>query len=801
MKTLIHILFLLLTVVAAHAGGIRLRVEASGGDPSAAVAFLDHTTESFSANSAGEIAITGLNTGEHTVTVFLEGYRSHTLQVNATDHPEAIIVVMEPLSGQLQAVEVTGSKGTGTGVDYLKYIEVDGLYAGKKNEIVVPEEMPVNRASNNSRQVFAKVPGINVQETDAGGLQMGIGSRGLDPARTANFNTRQDGYDISADALGYPESYYTPPIEAVEQIELVRGAASLQYGTQFGGLLNFRMKRGPENKTLEAVARQTIGSYGFLGTFTSVGGTAGAWNYYGFYQHKEGSSWRPNSRFNANTAYAQVGRKFGKSWSADIALSHSFYLAKQPGGLTDRMFETDPSQSIRNRNWFRVNWNIAAITVNGKLGKNLTINNKFFILKAERAALGFLGNITRTDTLGKRELILGEYLNAGNETRLIQRFNIRSNPGAVLLGTRLYQGNTRSRQGKAEGFDEPVFEFINPGYLEGSDYHFPSQNVSVFSELLFPLSSCWYVTPGVRYEYIRTENSGYYLSENRHPLTNELLSSEQVRSSDVNPRSLLLTGIGTSYRCYEDVEIYGNISQNYRAINFSDLRVVNANLVVDSNLKDEYGYTGDIGFRGKLWKEALVMDASAFVMVYRNRIGAVQKEVNGTPKLVRMNVADARFAGFEVFEELDFVKLLAPRKQWKLSWYNNLALIDARYLDNNEKLFEDKWVENVPRVNYKTGLALKTASFGAGWQLNHMGSQYSDASNAELYPDATAGIIPAYTVMDLSANYTWKHITLEGSVNNLADRVYFTRRATGYPGPGIIPAERRMFFFTLQVKI
>ena len=59
---------------------------------------------------------------------------------------------------------------------------------------------------------------------------------------------RQNGVEMSADALGYPESYYSPPIQAVEQIEIVRGAASLQYGTQFGGLINFKLKDAPEDK-------------------------------------------------------------------------------------------------------------------------------------------------------------------------------------------------------------------------------------------------------------------------------------------------------------------------------------------------------------------------------------------------------------------------------------------------------------------------------------------------------------------------------------------------------------------------
>ncbi|MDV7393727.1 hypothetical protein RZS08_20285, partial [Arthrospira platensis SPKY1] len=117
---------------------------------------------------------------------------------------------------------------------------------------------------------------------------MGIGGRGLSPNRTANFNVRQNGYDISADALGYPESYYTPPLEALDRIELVRGAASLQYGTQFGGMLNFRFKKGAADKPVEVVSRQTAGSWGFFNSFNSVGGTVakGKLNYYSYLQYK-----------------------------------------------------------------------------------------------------------------------------------------------------------------------------------------------------------------------------------------------------------------------------------------------------------------------------------------------------------------------------------------------------------------------------------------------------------------------------------------------------------------------------------
>src|SRR6476620_11504700 len=141
----------------------------------------------------------------------------------------------------------------------LKDIEGTSVYAGKKTELIQMNNINANLATNNTRQIYARIPGLNIWEYDRGGLQLGIGGRGLSPNRSSNFNIRQNGYDISADALGYPESYYTPSSEAIDRIEIVRGAAGLQYGPQFGGLVNFVMKEGPKNDKLRFTTRNTIG--------------------------------------------------------------------------------------------------------------------------------------------------------------------------------------------------------------------------------------------------------------------------------------------------------------------------------------------------------------------------------------------------------------------------------------------------------------------------------------------------------------------------------------------------------------
>ena len=126
-------------------------------------------------------------------------------------------------------------------------------------------------ASNNSRQIYAQISGLNIYQNDDAGLQLNIGGRGLDPNRTSNFNTRQNGYDISADVLGYPESYYSPPAEAVKEIQIVKDA-SLQYGTQFGGLVNFKLIEPNPSKGFNFKTRNTYGSNNLFTNFSQISG-------------------------------------------------------------------------------------------------------------------------------------------------------------------------------------------------------------------------------------------------------------------------------------------------------------------------------------------------------------------------------------------------------------------------------------------------------------------------------------------------------------------------------------------------
>ena len=166
--------------------------------------------------------------------------------VNIKLGPNSLTIQLPELGIQLNQVDVSGSRAKTS----LSQIVGTEIFAAKKTELISPDSRSMNLANNNTRQLFNRIPGLNIWENDASGIQINIGSRGLSPNRTSNFNTRQNGYDISADALGYPESYYVPPSEAINQIRLIRGASALQSGPHFGGLLDYQLKEQEESPIL-----------------------------------------------------------------------------------------------------------------------------------------------------------------------------------------------------------------------------------------------------------------------------------------------------------------------------------------------------------------------------------------------------------------------------------------------------------------------------------------------------------------------------------------------------------------------
>ncbi len=775
--------------------------------------------KSYVTDENGYFEINNLAYGNLNLFFFKLGYKI----INRTFVPDAnnapITIELEKLSEEMSEIAVIDQRDKVFSIKRLREVEGTSIYAGKKNEVIALDQMVVNTSANNARQIYGQISGLNIFESNDAGLQLNIGGRGLDPNRSSNFNIRQNGYDISADVLGYPESYYTPPAEGLAEIQVIRGAASLQYGTQFGGLVNFKMKKPVGDKRIEVTSRQSVGSNALLTAFNSVSGTVGKVGYYGYYNYKNGDGFRPNSEFESDNLYFYSDVRLSEKTNIALDFTYLNYLAQQPGGLTDAQFYRNPTVSNRTRNWFEVDWRLVSLNVEHEFSYRTKLSFLVYGLDASRKSVGFRTNRVsqQDDPNAPRDLILGNFNNWGTEVRFLNRYRIANKNAVFLIGSKWYQSKNSSVQGPGTNSREPDFTLADeqfPNYPNQSDFTFPNRNLAVFGENIFYLQDNLSITPGFRFEYIRTQSRGTFKRVN-FDLAGNPIQNQTFEDDRTFERHFLLLGAGVSYLPDSRTELYGNFSQNYRSVTFNDIRIVNPTFQVDPDITDESGFTSDVGLRGRIG-ESVSYDIGGFGLLYDNRIGEVlraetrinaegEKEQTGRVVRYRGNIGQAFMYGLESLIEVNLLPLFGnDNRNTKLSVFANTALTKSKYIDSQIAGVEDNEVEFVPLLNMKTGINFGYRNLVGSVQYTYVSEQYTDASNAEQnFNDNQSGIrgaIPAYDVLDLSLSWTYKNFTIESGINNMLDSWYFTRRATGYPGPGIIPSPPRTFYATIQLQ-
>ena len=815
MLVLTLLLVATLSTCARAQGTLRLSIlDESTRQPVPEVeAYAAELTRVFTADRPGTITLDFGDTPlPLTVTVFAPNYTTTTLAVRGDT-----TLTLPRLRQNLGQVTVLAERQKRYALERLRAVEGTAIYAGKKTEVIRLDALTANLATNQARQIYGQVTGLNIYENDDAGLQLGIGGRGLDPNRTASFNTRQNGYDISADVLGYPESYYTPPAEALARIQVVRGAASLQYGTQFGGLVNF-IFRGPERERKLAVrTRQTVGSNGLFTSFNEVAGTVGQFGYYGFYNRKQGDGFRPNSAFDSDNAHVHLEWNFSERSRLSAEYTYLNYLAQQAGGLTDAQFYDDPDFSNRARNYFSVDWNLFNLRYDLKVSDRTSVSASGFGLSARRSAVGFRTNrVSQTDRPeNPRDLLVNTFDNVGAELRGLHRSQIGGQAAIALLGLKVYRAENTARQGPGSAGMAADFSFAEadfPDFPNQSSFDFPNRNVAVFAEHIFYLSERLSLTPGVRHEWINTASAGSFRRID-FDLVGRPIRNETFRDDREFRRQLTLFGLGVSYRRNAAFEFFANASQNYRSVTFNDIRVVNPSFQIADDISDEDGYTVDVGVRGNT--ERVSYAANGFLLRYNDRLGEVltpQTVVRAdgteaeTGRIVRLrgNIGEARIVGLETLVEAQLIQPTDARPL-TLSAFSNLSLTTSEYLMSEINGVVGNEVEFVPAVNWRTGLRFGYGDFLGSVQYAYLSEQFTDASNAaqnrEDNQSGIVGTIPAYGVADLSLAYRWRWLTVETGVNNLLNNRYFTRRATGYPGPGIIPSAPRTWYLTVGASI
>jgi Fe(3+) dicitrate transport protein len=672
------------------------------------------------------------------------------------------------------------------------------LNTGKKNELIILSGTNANIAIKTGRQLFAKVPGVFIYDMDGSGNQLNISTRGLDPHRSWEFNIRQNGIIINSDMYGYPASHYSAPIESFEKIELMRGSGSLQYGAQFGGMVNYNTKKPDTSKAFTLESINTAGSFNLISSYNAIGGTYKKFSYYAYYYRRHADGYRKNSQSDACAQFVKLNYQLNPAISVTATLGRSKYLYHIPGPLNDSMFNANPAMSTRSRNYFSPDIYVPSFSFNWKLSNQTKINVTTSGVFGNRSSvqLDAFANVPDsinplTGTYKNRQVDIDRFNSKTLEFRLLHQYNIGKIQSKLTAGF-AYMNNDLHRQQLGVGTTGTDYNLtlITPGF--GRDVHFKTRNIALFAENAIQLTPHLIISPGIRFENGNSKMDGTikYYTVNSLPTTVK--------------HNFILLGIASQYLLNKENTLYGGISQAYRPVIFKDIIPASTYEQIDKNLKDAFGYNIETGIKGKIFNH-LQYDINYFRLLYKNRLGTLVLQDNtGQSYTYKTNIGNSLTNGIEAFVQYKFLlthKLFA-------GLFTSTSFMNAEYVTGQvssgaaNKLLKGNKVEAVPQWISRNGIDVLYKGFSCTILYNYTSSTFSDALNTIAAPASGAkGFTPGYSIWDFNASLkTNTFFTIKSGIGNIFNRQYFTKRPTFYPGPGIWPSDGRNIYVTLDIK-
>ena len=600
------------------------------------------------------------------------------------------------------------------------------LYAGKKTDVVSLSVTDADVSLKTGRQVFAKVPGVFVYDMDGGGNQVNIATRGLDPHRAWEFNSRKDGVITNSDMYGYPASHYSMPFESIDRIEMVRGTGSLQYGAQYGGMLNYISKKPDSVKAIGFESINTIGSYNMLSSYNAIGGSKGKISYYAYYYRKSRDGYRNGEHTNAEAQSVMLRYQPADHFSVQIEWSRSAYLYKIPGQLNDNMFINDPRQSTRNRNYFNPDIHIPSLQIEWKPSNHTEIKLISSAVVGARNSVLFDKPVNIQDSINQltgaynnRQIDIDLFNSYTTELRVLQHYRLGRYAGTLVTGVQ-YMNNDLHRRQIGKGTNGSDFDLTLVDPVWGRDIHLKTNNIALFAENKWQLSQQMELTAGLRIESGETNMSGQITYYPSHAIPVQM------------KHRFPLLGIGWLYRLNDKTQVYAGWSTSYRPMVFKDLIPASLYERVDPAISDSKGYNAEWGFKGtnQNWK----WDLSLFMLRQNNRFGTLAQTEAGVLYTYRTNTGNSLAKGAEIFIQYDWQTDAA-----RYSLFTSTAFMQARYLSGmakttaNQNLnIKGNAIESAPDLVTRNGFTVKRKGQSITILYSYTSATYADALNTEI---------------------------------------------------------------------
>lgn len=629
-----------------------------------------------------------------------------------------------------------------------------------------------------ANEALRKLPGINVRDEEGFGLRPNIGIRGLNPTRSTKITLLEDGVPLSYAPYGDNASYYHPPIDRYERIEVLKGAGQILYGPQtIGGVINYITPTPPARPggsiTLSG------GNRDYLNGHVNYGGTWGSNGLLFDYIRKQGDGARDNTHSELNDANFKAVVGLGAQqaltlranyYSEDSNVTYSgltqaefnnlgarynpfkndFMYANRYGASAthefvfndDMVLTTNLYGSIFLRDW----WRQSSITTETMCGT---------AFRDARLA----GSSVDPDTCNANQGRLREYYTWGIEPRLRVNHNLLGVSSEADLGMRAHYETQERIQMNGTSPTARTGTTAEDNLRETDAY-------AVFAQNRFLLGD-WTLTPGLRFEYIDSLR------------TNNLSG---VTGSDTLGQ--WIPSLGGTYSPGNALTVFAGVHRGFAPPRTED---VIGSTGTSTDVGPELSVNWEMGLRAEPMA-GTNLQATLFRNDFSNQI-AVGSIAGGSTPLAQ---GETLYQGLELSGRTDmpagmylrgaYTWLPTAEQTTPFTQVVNGNLVSGS-ADGNRLPYAPKHLLTA---------ALGYAMGGLDMQLEgvYVGEQFSDFANtAAASANGQTGLISGYTVWNATLNYHFKpeRTTVFLTVKNLADKTYIVDRTRG-----ILPGSPRL---------
>jgi Fe(3+) dicitrate transport protein len=628
-------------------------------------------------------------------------------------------------------------------------------------------------------EVLRKVTGVHVVDEEGIGLRTNIGIRGLDPDRSRTVLMLEDGVPIALAPYGEPEMYYTPAIDRMKSVEILKGSGSILFGPQtIGGVINYITDDPPaEQRTNLNISG---GSEGYFLGEASYGTTLDNIGVNFNLLHKQADKIGV-THFDVNDITAKVKFQLSEKSRAGIKIgaydeiSNSTYI-----GITQTMYDKgDYFTVIAPNDKLDIRRYSASVTHDYFFSENAYLRTTFFGYTTSRNWLR--QDFSRNSVTNGTGAVFGDTTVANGAVYMRNSTANRNRQFEVAgIEPRIYLNySVVNLKSELEGGFRFLYERAFEQRIDGSNADALSGALredeirtgyasSIFAQNRFYLTEDFTVIPGIRLENFDYERNIFRINFR----DTSLINNNNVFS--------VVPGIGFNYNFNNMYSVFAGVHRGFAPPRIKDAITNGGNAL---QLEAELSWNYEAGVRANL-SSMLFLEITGYMLDFSNQIIPVSESSGGSGTGL-VNGGETLHMGLETGIRFAIDQLI--NTAYKISLGTNLTISKSNYdADrfipvNGERInIKANKLPYAPEM-YLSGMLDINSPFGLGvlFSGTYIGEQFTDELNTTVpSADGQTGQMPSYFVFDVTGRYffTGLNSSLYVSVKNLFDERYIASR-------------------------